>query len=689
MRADSGRAFASQFVLSGEWLYKIASPMAQLTIQQAFDLAMQHHRSGGLQQAERLYRQILAQQPKHADAMHYLGIIAHQVGRNDIAVDLIGRAIAVRPNYAEAHCNLGLALSGQGRLDEAIAAYRQAIALKPNDAEAHNNLGAALNGKRRLDEAIAACRQAIALRPKYAEAYSNLGNALVAKGERDEAIAAWRQAIAIRPEYAEAYSNLGNALVSKGEHDEAIAAWRQAVALNPNVPPAHNNLGNALKDQGQIDEAIAAYRQAIALKPNDAEAHSNLLLTLHYHPAYDAQAIAEEHRRWNLQHAQPLKELIQPHTNDHDPDRRLRIGYVSADFGEHPVGRFLLPLLEHHDHQQFEVFCYSNASRIDGITTKLRSCADHWREIPGLSDEQAAGKIRADGIDILIDLSGHTAHNRLLVFARKPAPIQVSYLGYPGPTGLSVIDYRLSDSFADPSDLPDYFHAEALHRLPHTNWCFAVSEESPPVEASPAIRQGHVTFGSFNNFAKVTETMLQVWGRILREVPGSRLLLKAAALAAPSVQQRVRRDFAALGIDAGRLSLRSREPDHATHLALYNQIDIALDTFPYHGTTTTCDALWMGVPVITLAGQTHVSRVGLSLLSNIGLPELIAFTQDQYVQIAVGLAKDQDRMDALRRGMRARMLTSPLMDAPGFARDVEAAYRQMWNIWCKTVPAKS
>jgi predicted O-linked N-acetylglucosamine transferase (SPINDLY family) len=344
-------------------------------------------------------------------------------------------------------------------------------------------------------------------------------------------------------------------------------------------------------------------------------------------------------------------------------------------------------LLERHDHRQFEVFCYSNWPRADAITARFRSSADHWKEISRLNDQQAAKLIRADAIDILVDLSGHTGLNRLLVFAQKPAPVQVSYLGYPGTTGLGTIDYRLTDDLADPVGLTDQFHTEALHRLPHTNWCFAESGDSPPVEPQPATRQGHLTFGSFNNLAKVTGAMLQVWASILRQVSGSRLLLKAAAFGSAGAQERVRQSFAAQGIDVSRLSLYGPQPDHSAHLALYGQMDIALDTFPYHGTTTTCDALWMGVPVITLAGQTHVSRVGLSLLSNIGLPELVAFTPDQYVQIAVELAKDPNRMDALRRGMRARMLASPLMDAAAFARDMEAAYRQMWRNWCETAAA--
>jgi predicted O-linked N-acetylglucosamine transferase (SPINDLY family) len=713
--------------------------------QRDFALALQHHQAGRLPEAERLYRQILSQNPQHANALQNMGILAGQLGRNDQALDLSRRVVTLKPNSAEAYSNLGNALFALGRSDEAVAAYRQAIALNPNFAEAHYNLGNVVKSSGRLAEAIEAFRRAVALKPDYVDAQNNLGNALAAIGQAeeafavfhraialqpkipqtyfnfgyalanhgrlDEAIALFRQAIALRPNYPEAYSSIGNVLKEKGELDQAIAAHRQALALNPNLfkacnnlgvalqakgqldeaitalrhaialnpnyAEACNNLGMALKDAGRLDETIAAFRQAITFRPDFSEAHSNLVLTLHYHEGYDADAIAEEHRLWNRKFAQPLAKFIRPHSNDRDPNRRLRIGYVSPDFKIHVVGRFLLPLLSHHDRGHFEIFCYSNAARPDEMTARFRSIVDHWRDIARISDEQAADAIRADGIDILVDLAGHTAGNRLLVFAQKPAPVQVSYLGYPASTGLNTIDYRLSDVFADPADSPNN-----IYRLPRTNWCFAKLEDSGPVQPPPAINQGYVTFGSFNTLPKVTDAMLQVWARILREIPGSHLLLKTSGFAAASVRERIGARLTALGIDASRLSLRGFEPANADHLAMYSQIDIALDTFPYHGTTTTCDALWMGVPVVTLAGQTHVSRVGVSLLSNIGMPELIAHSTDEYARIAIDLARDLDRLQSLRQSMRARMIASPLMDANQFARDIEAAYRQMWQNWC-------
>jgi protein O-GlcNAc transferase len=690
--------------------------MGQFTIQEAVDLAVQHHRAGRLREAEQLYRQVLGQQPEHVDAMHLLGVIAHQAGHNDTAADLIRRAIALRPNfpeacsnlgialkdkgqldesiaafrqaiadrpdYTEAHYNLGIALKDKGQLDEAITAFRRAIALRPNYAEAHNDLGIALKDKGQVDEAIATLRRAIALRPNYAEANNNLGSALRDGGQFDKAIAAYHEAIALDPKFPEAHYNLGIALRDEGQFDKAIAAYQRAIALNPNFPEAHNDLGNALKDKGQLDEAIAAYRRAIALDPDNASIDSNLVYTFHLHPAYDTQAIVEEHRRWNRQHAQPLRKFIRPHNNNGDLDRRLRIGYVSADFRNHSVSWFLLALFRQHDHGGFEIICYSDVSNCDGVTDRLRTCADGWRNIVGWSDERVADKVRDDKIDILVDLAGHTAGNRLRVFARKPAPVQASYLGYPGTTGLSEMEYRFTDSLADPPGKTESLHTEKLWRLPVCNWCFSEPDDGPPVGPLPAEIGGSICFGTFNNFAKASPAIMELWAAILNAMPSSRLIIKSRGLGEQSVRERINRYFALRGVQVDRLEIRGHEPNIASHLGAYNQMDIALDTFPYHGTTTTCEALWMGVPVISLVGQTHVSRVGVSLLSCVGLKELIAQSAEEYVSIAVGLAKDLPRLAELRRTLRSRMHASPLMDAPRFARDIETAYRQMWRNWC-------
>jgi protein O-GlcNAc transferase len=386
-----------------------------------------------------------------------------------------------------------------------------------------------------------------------------------------------------------------------------------------------------------------------------------------------------ESQNWHRQHAEPLAQLIAPHANDPNPDRRLRIGYISPDFRDHPVGRFMLPLLKSHDHREFEIFCYGDGAAPDEMTAKLQTCADIWRHTAG---QTHADLIRQDRIDILVDLAGHTLNNRLLVFAQKPSPVQITYLGYPGTTGLAAMDYRLTDVNADPPGETESFCTEELIRLPRTAWCFSALDENPAIADPPAVRAGHVTFGSFNNLAKLNPPLLQLWAKILQSIPNSRLLLKAKALNSKSVQDRLRESASTAGIPADRLDLCGWLSP-VDHLARYSRIDIALDTYPYHGTTTTCEALWMGVPVITLAGSVHLSRVGVSLLSNAGLPELIAQSPEDYVSIATELAGDLPRLADLRRTLRQRMETSPLMDAAQFARDVESAYRAVWRRWCQ------
>jgi protein O-GlcNAc transferase len=717
-----------------------------VTLQQAFDLALQHHQGGRFLEAEAIYRQILSRQPNHADALHLLGVIALQAGRNDMAIGLIRQSIALKPNYAEAQSNLGLALQAKGQLDEAIAAFSHAITLNSNLPKAHNNLGIALRDSGQLDQAIAAFGQAITLNSNLPKAHSNLGNALRDKGQLDEAIAAYHRAIAIKPDYAEAYSNLGVALTDKGQLDQAIAAFGQAIALNPNLPEAHGNLGNALRDKGQLNEAIAAYRRAIALRPDYAEAHinlgnalkdsgqldqavavyhqamalrpnwaeahnnlgnvllsmgkideaigvyrravqikpdlalahSNLLYIMHFHPGSDARAICEEHVQWNRLHAAPLKKFIKPHLNDHNPDRKLRIGYVSPAFAEHVVGWNLLPLFEKHNDEQFEIFCYSGVQNPDSMTERLRSLTYGWRNITGVSDERAAQMVRDDKIDILVDLTLQMSAGRLLVFARKPAPIQVTWLGYCSTTGLTAMDYRFSDPYLDPPETDLSVYSEQTVRLPQTYWCYRPGGLTPAIIPPMALRTGHVTFGCLNNFAKVSPATIDLWVKILLANEHTRLLIHANPGA---YLDEVRRRFTDAGISSDRIEFVDRQ-SWPQYINTYNRIDIALDPFPYCGGITTCDSLYMGVPVVSLSGQTAVGRAGRSILSNIGLPELIAQTPLQYVEIAVKLASDLPRLTELRTTLRQRMQTSPLMDAKRFAHNVEAVYRKMWRKWC-------
>jgi len=684
----------------------------QVTLQQQIESGMSHHRAGRLAEAERIYRQVLARQPDHADALHLLGVLAMQMGRLDEALELIRRAVRIKPDfadayvnlgnalvdkrqfdeaiaayrqairlkpvYAEAHSSLGITLMHAGRLDEAIASHRQATRLKPELADAHYNLGIALQGGGQLDQAIAAYRQAIRLKPDFGQAHGNLGIALVDAGQLDEAIAAYRQSIRLNPDLAEVHSNLGNALQDKGQLDEAIACHRQAIRINPDYAKAHNNLGNALKDMGQLDQAIVSYHQAMLLKPDYASAHGNLVFTVQYHPGFDGRMIHEELVRWNQQHAEPLRKFIQPHANSRDPDRRLRIGYVSPDFREHVVGQNLLPLFRRHDHRQMEIFCYSNVLKPDTLTEQLRRHADAWRRIAGLSDSQAADLIRQDGIDILVDLALHTSNSRLAVFAYKPAPVQATFAGYPGSTGLNTIDYRLTDPYLDPPGLNDQFYSERSIHLPDSFWCYDPLATGVAVNALPAQADGHVTFGCLNNFCKVNEQVLRLWAHVLKTVDRSRLMMLCPE---GSHRQSLLDLLQRQGIHPDRIELIAHRA-RPQYLELYHRIDIGLDTFPYNGHTTSLDSFWMGVPVITFVGQTVVGRAGLSQLTNLGLPELIAQTPEQYVQIAADLAGDLPRLAELRRTLRARMEASPLMDAPRFARNIEAAYRQMWRNYC-------
>ena len=650
-------------------------------IPQWLESAKQHHSAGRLEKAESLYRQVLLSRPNHPDALHLLGMLQYQLNRFDAAADLLRRAAAASPASAECRFNLGLALLAQGRWDDAIAALGDALSLRPHYAQAYNSLGTALQAKGQLSEAVAAYRQAVALRPETAGFWSNLGIALHAQSNAQEAVDAFRQALKLKPDYAEAYSNLGRALGDVERPGEALAACQQALQLRPDFPEAMNNLANALRDMGRMDQAIATYRKALNLAPDDANIHGNLIYAMHFIPG-DPAAIFQEHLNWNRRHAAPFSYQIPQHDNDPSPDRRLKVGYVSPDFRQHSVGFFLQNLLAHHDPAAVEVFCYSDVARPDAATGRFQQVAHHWKPVVGVADAQVAQLITRDRIDILVDLAGHTAGNRLLLFACKPAPIQVTYCGYPDTTGLSTMDYRFTDAYADPPGVTEQYHSEQLVRLPRCFLCYAPLAEGPEVGPLPALASGRITFGSFNNLSKLSDATVGMWSAVLSAVPNSRLVMKGQGLTDAVAGQHVLERFAACGIAADRLELHSRIASPAGHLEMYHRIDIALDTYPYHGTATSCEAMWMGVPVITLAGQTHASRVGVSLLSNVGLEKLIAQTPEQYVQMAADLAKDLDALSALRSSLRQRLQASPLLDGPGFAREVEAAYRVMWRHWC-------
>jgi len=652
--------------------------MSSFDIEQAMDKALELHQAGRLVEATAIYQQVIAQSPSHADALHLLGVITAQMGKHELGAQLINRAIAINPTAAMYYNNLGSILVMLGQLDQAIQAFQFAVKFKPDYFEAYDKLGVAFKDKGQLDAAVAACRQAIRLKPDFVEAYVDLGNVLQAQGLFDQAIANYRAALKLRPGFAVAWNNLGNALNAQGYLQESAEAYRNALSIQPDWAEIQNNLGNTLKDQGDLDAAIVAFRKAVALKPELVQPHNNLVWALHYHPDCDAQAIHQEQLHWNAVHAAPLKKFLQPHANDPDPKRRLKIGYVSSDFRAHVVGWNLLPLLQEHDHSQFEIFCYSSVAKIDSITERIRSLADGWRNIIGVSDQQAAQMIRDDKIDILVDLAVHSAYNRLLLFAHKPAPIQITWLGYPGSTGMDVIDYRVSDPYLDPPETDLSVYTEQTVRLPHTYWCYQPGGKAPDITLSSPAATRFITFGCLNKFAKVSQPALNSWIQILQAVLNSHLILHCNM---GSHREQIIERFTRTGILADRIKLVGLQPLQE-YFNAYNRIDIALDPFPYGGGITSCDALYMGVPLVSLAGKTAVSRAGKSILSNVGLPELIAKTPEEYIQIAVKLAGDLPRLAELRKTLRQRMENSSLMDAKSFARDIESAYRDMWQKWC-------
>ena len=537
-----------------------------------------------------------------------------------------------------------------------------------------------------LGQAEVLLRRLLAEQPNDLEGLYSLARIGYISGRPDLVIEAMGRCIELDPKDGSSYHNLGNALRSKGLHDGAIAALRTAIQLMPNLADTHNTLGLTLKDLGRMNEAVAAFHKAVALNPALGVAQSNLLLFMSYQPKITPEKLFKAHRRWAKGLEAPARHRIPPHSNDRSPDRKLRVGYVSADLRQHSVAYFLLPLLANHDRQQFHLTAYSNCAVGDEITRRLQAYFDGWCGIAGANDDEVAARIRADEIDILIDLSGHTSGHRLEVFARRPAPLQITWLGYSGTTGLDAIDYRCSDPLVDRSGDAARYSSETLLQLPYTNWCYSPLSGTPDVAALPALTAPGVSFGSFNNFGKISSVTLDLWAAILKQTPSSRLVLKNVALGSASIVKQVQDGFASRGISADRLELRGQSESLLEHLNHYNDIDISLDTFPYHGTTTTCEALWMGVPTITLEGPNHVSRPGVSLLTNVGLAELVAVNRSEYVDKAGQLAGNLTQLAELRAGLRQRMLDSPLMNAPGFARAMENNYRQIWRRWCGQPP---
>jgi predicted O-linked N-acetylglucosamine transferase (SPINDLY family) len=756
---------------------------------------------GAYAEADRLWRQILADRPDDLVALQHLGILQLQRPDADLetAVTALARAAELLPTNAPAQMHAGLALQRSGRLDEAERVLRKALEIKPDYAEAHNNLGVTLISQGRHADATAAFQAALNLDPNHSAARRNLdglnsttarlnarrrqGEELLQKDQFEAAIGIYRALVQEAPELPEFKRSLAQALSRGRQHEEAVvllqellaqnpedtearillahahyqagdyvdalnqlddipeydllldtthhlranilrymkrydaadAVFNKALAVNPDDPKVrndrglllgsmnrstdasvellhaltldptnwhiYNNLANLLKDQGRMLDALDLYQQAIDKCPPNPLLLSNLVLSLNYIDGLSNEAVFDGH----LKYQGSLSDVPSPrdHANDRSPQRRLRVGYISPDFRAHSVARFFSPLLKCHDRENFEVFLYADVASPDKITDLFRARADGWRDIRNKTADQVADLVRSDQVDILIDLSGHTGGNRLEVLHRKPAPVQASWLGYPNTTGLDAVDYRIVDEITEPTGEAEAYSVEAIVRLPDGFHCMEAFEDSVTVAPPPHEQNGFIRFGSFNYLAKVTDRVVATWAEILKQVPDSRLLMKARGLGDTLANDSYLSQFEKHGIARERIEIAPYQPTQRDHLNLYGMVDIALDTFPYNGTTTTCEALWMGVPVIALMGHNHASRVSASLLTQVGHPELIAADAHDYVARAVELAHDQPRMRQLRAGLRSEMQGSPLRDEPGFARKFEAALREMWITWCR------
>ncbi len=781
-------------------------------LRQSFDLALKAQNSGQLQDAEQLYRAILAVRPAHADALHGLGVLAHLAARDDVAEQLIRqaitqraeptfhnnlglvllaldkpvealaqickalemrsaypeaynalgnvqlkqgsrqqavasfeRALALRPDYVDVHVNLGKALFEQGDWESAGRCYEKALALDPRCADAHNNYGNFLRAKGQPEEALAAFERCLEICPTNVAAYVNQGSVFVSQKKHDQAIASFRCALAIRPEFDAAlgalgsvfsaqgrlsealdcferivqnqsnsthahnnvgailmrmqrideatvafekaialangaegalpYFNLGTILLEAKKADEAIELFEKVLALEPRLTGAQNNLGCALIAKGRPADAVAAFARASASSPTFRDAASNRILMMNYVKSVSNKELLQAAKQFG-DSLDPV-ETIDFVSRDLTPDRKLRIGYVSGDFIIHPVAMFLMQVLAAHDRSKFEIYAYSNHTKEDRATFHLRQFADNWRSIVQLDDAGAEDLIRRDAINILVDLSGHTGRNRLPLFARRPAPVQASWLGYFATTGVPAMDYIILDAISAPPG-SDIYYSEQVIRLPYGRFCYLTPPFHIEVAEPPCIERGYVTFGSFNNVAKISSGALRLWAKILLAVPNSRLLLKWKSFDEASTVQRFLDAFADEGVSADRIETRGETPFEKM-LAEYGDIDIALDPFPFGGGTTSCEALWMGVPIVTLPGERLASRQTLGFLHGMGFAQLAAETPEDYAALAISLANNPRELRELRHSLRPAMEKSPFCDGARFTATLEAAYRQMWR----------
>lgn len=624
--------------------------------------------------ADTLYQEAAAHAPQLAEAQSALAASLLTQGRDAEALEQYRRALALKPDQPTLQFMRGLLAHRNDYGGEAIEAYARAVEQKPDYADAWVNLGLALAAASRPMESLEAYRRALAIDPDHPEAHINYGLGLSSFGVMEEAISIMRRATELRPRSALVWSNFAAMLILDSRLVQAEAALRRAVDLDPKSVGALTNLGSTLRGPARQRESVAVLRKALELDPGHVIAHDNLMLSLLYADDVSNEEIVESARNFgaSIKVAQTHPAPI-PTPRE---GRRLRIGYVSPDLRRHSVSYFFEPLLVQHDRTQFEVFCYYLMAQEDEVTRRLTALADHWVPCSGMEAHHLAQRVRDDAIDILVDLAGHTSQHRLQAFAEQAAPVQMTWLGYPSTVGLPAIGYRITDWQVDP---PGYerFNTETPLRLPHSYFCYRPGP-APEIGPLPLKQQGYLTFGSFNSLAKLSDATVELWADVLRRVPQSRLMLKNKMFAEPETMQRVQASFAAAGIAAQRLDLLAWTDSSDSHLDLYNQVDIALDTYPYNGATTTCEALWMGVPVVSRCGEKNVSRMGRSLLASCDLMELVAESNEDFVRKVIDLGSDVARLSALRAGLRERMRASPLMDEPAFGKAIEALYEQAW-----------
>jgi protein O-GlcNAc transferase len=645
---------------------------------------------GNYAEAAAAFREVLKLDPNHLDAMNNLASALLSSDQPQEAVALYRRVLAVRPEHFLARSNLAAGLLALREIDEAMEAARWAVAARPDYPPAHRNFGDALAAVGNWPQAAQSFKKLLDLesaRPGHtpgsvADAQVRLGSALKHLGKFDQAIALFRAAIAGSPDDLAALEKLANAVWEMGQMDEALAIAREMARRHPDLSLSHSIVGNVTLERGGLDEAISSFAKAVELDSSNPAALSNKIFACLFHPAYDSARQLEELKQWEKMYASSAPE--DRDANDPSLDRRLRIGYVSADLRDHVIGRNLMPLMQLRDRAQFEVFCYSGTTNFDPMNRRFRELADAWRDVGAWTDDKLIRQIRGDKIDVLMDLSLHTGGHRLQVFAHRPAPVQVTFGGYPGTTGLHAVDYRLTDPYLDPPGQHDEDYVERSIRLPHSFWCYDPAamevENFPQPGPPPAASAGYVTFGCLNNFRKISDVSLELWARVMGRLPDSRLLILAPLGGhRDALAQRMVR----WGVDPDRIGFVDRGP-RENYLDAYRRIDIFLDTIPYNGHTTSLDSIWLGVPVVTIVGNTVVGRAGWSQACNLGLTDLAARSGEQFVEIASSLAKDLPRLAELRRSLRDRMRKSPICDAAGWTRGIEAAYRQMWRTWCET-----